>query len=92
MRKFKAMKPERYAKLIAKLKLSQQGAARFLGLAPRTSRRFISGHSDVDPRTAMLLELMVKHGISTDEALRSIGVDIEAAIRRAKPNAAPRYF
>lgn len=54
------MSPDRYAKVIAKLGLSQVGAAEFLGYDPRTSRRWISGDLEVPKVVAMLLEFMVR--------------------------------
>jgi hypothetical protein len=54
------MTPERYAVLIARLGLSQVSAADFLGINPRTSRRYVSGELAVPKVVAMLLELMVK--------------------------------
>lgn len=54
------MTPERYTKVIAKLGLSQVGAAEFLGYDPRTSRRWVSGDLEVPKVVAMLLELMIK--------------------------------
>ena len=62
----------RYAWLIERLGLNQSSAAYFLGISPRQSRRLIAGEYSVEPAAAMLLELMLEHGISVEEALRSI--------------------
>jgi transcriptional regulator with XRE-family HTH domain len=88
-----AISAERYCELIAKLGLSQRAAARFLGIAERTSRRYASGESLVDPRTGMLLEIMAKYKITPEQALRLIGVDVRTAAKEAAADGrAPRYF
>jgi len=86
------MAPERYAKVIAKLGLSQRAAARFLGINETTSRKMIRGDGIIGPATAMLLELMVKHDITPYDALRSIGINPEKAERKAEPRHAPTFY
>jgi hypothetical protein len=44
----------RYRKLLDLIGMSQVGAARFLGIDARTSRRFASGETEVPPPIAML--------------------------------------
>ena len=64
------MTPERYAKVIEKLGLSQVKAARFLGHDPRTSRRWISGDLVIPKAVGMLLELMIKTKSLSGEIMR----------------------
>lgn len=90
-----AIPAERFEHLLSKLDLAQRAAARFLGKNERTVRRMITGELFVDPATAMLLELMVKHHITPEEALRSIGINVKAAERKARkiePLREPRFF
>ena len=63
------MTPEQYEKAIANLGLSQVGAARFLDIGERTSRRFVAHESVIPRQTEMLLNIMVKHGITPELAL-----------------------
>jgi len=58
--------PDEYAALIAKLGLSQQGAARFLRIGTRTSRRWIAGEARIPYHVGLLLDLMVQHKIEPD--------------------------
>jgi len=62
------MTPAQYAKAIADLGMSQVGAARFLKIGERTSRRFIAGESKIPVVAEMLLNIMVAHGISPEIA------------------------
>lgn len=62
------MTPTQYKDAITSLGLSQVGAARLLGLDPRTSRRFASGEAPVPRAVALALRLMVEHGVALDEA------------------------
>lgn len=92
----RAISAERFAKLLDRLGLSQRAAARFLGIDERMARHFVAGTKPVDPRTAMLLELMVKQKVSPQDALRLIGISPRAAIKVTKqelgPLAAPRFY
>jgi DNA-binding transcriptional regulator YiaG len=49
-----------YRAAIEKLGLSQQGAARFLGVGERTSRRWALDEVRVPESVAMLLRLMIR--------------------------------
>jgi len=91
-RVIRAMSGARFTALLDQLGLSQRGASRFMGINERTARYYASGASPVDPRTAMLLEIMVTYKITPEQALRLIGIDTEAVAEAAGPNAAPRYF
>jgi hypothetical protein len=88
----RAISGARFAKLIASLGLSKSEAARFLGLNPRTVFRMVSGENRVDPATAMLLELMVKHDISPTAALKAIGIDVKAIEKETRPNVGLRFY
>lgn len=54
------MTPKQYAEAIDRLGLSQRGAAAFLGVDERTSRKWIAGDNRVPESVAMLLRLMIK--------------------------------
>jgi DNA-binding transcriptional regulator YiaG len=53
------MTPQEYKDTIKQLGLSQQGAARFLHVGDRTSRRWISGQSRIPYTVELLFDLMV---------------------------------
>lgn len=55
---------------LARLELSQLGAARLFGVGERTPRRWASGEADVPPPVAILLRLMLAGKVRT--------VDVEA--------------
>ena len=61
------MTPQEYRDAIARLDLTQVAAGEFLIGNPRTSRRWASGESPVPKSVAMLLGLMVRLGLSTDD-------------------------
>jgi hypothetical protein len=58
--------PKEYADLIERLGLSQNGAARFLRIGPRTSRRWIAGEARIPYHVGLLLDLMLQHKIEPD--------------------------
>lgn len=62
------MTPIQYKAALDGLGLSQVGAARLLGVDPRTSRRWALGEAAVPPSVALALRLMVRHGTGLDEA------------------------
>jgi len=66
------MTPGRYSQVIADLGLSQVEAAAFLGIDPRTSRRYVSGELTVPRVVAMLLELMVKTKSDPDRVAKLV--------------------
>ena len=47
--------------------LSQRGAARFFGIAERTSRTWALDEAPVHPTVALLLRYMVREGLSADD-------------------------
>lgn len=59
---------DRYRAQLEALGLNQSSGARFLQIDGRTSRRFADGEYEVPPITAMLLAIMVKHGITPAQA------------------------
>lgn len=69
----KKMTGDQYDRVIAKLGMTQRGAARFLDIGERTSRRFAAG--EPIPRSIeMLLRAMDKHGITPADAWELIGL------------------
>jgi predicted transcriptional regulator len=65
------MSPERYQRLIERLGMSRQSAARFLGVDHRTSERYANGEREVPVAVQMLLEHMARQRITPDEIRRS---------------------
>jgi len=61
------MTPEQYAEAIERLGLSQRGAGVFLKIGERQSRRYIAGDAKIPEPTAMLLRLMIKHGLKPED-------------------------
>jgi hypothetical protein len=62
------MNDKRYRELYEQLDLSQVRMATFLGVDPRTSRRWALGEKNMPYDAAILLELMAKHKLTPDEA------------------------
>jgi DNA-binding transcriptional regulator YiaG len=58
------MTANQYRAAIEKLGLSQRGAARFLGVDERSSRRWALGESAIPEAVAKLLRLMVRLDLS----------------------------
>jgi hypothetical protein len=56
-----------FSKAIDALGLTQVGAARFLGVDPRTCRRYVAGELPLPPAAAMLLRVMLAHGLAPDD-------------------------
>lgn len=61
------MTPKQYAEAIQRLGLSQRGAARFLGVDERTSRKWIAGDARIPESVALLLRLMVRLNLGPDD-------------------------
>ena len=57
----RTMTPQQYALALNALGLSQLAAGRWLGVSPRTSRRYITGNSTIPPAHAMLLRAAVHY-------------------------------
>jgi DNA-binding transcriptional regulator YdaS (Cro superfamily) len=64
------MTAHQYRAALAKLGLSQIAAARLLGSADRTSRRWALGERSVPPAVAILLKLMIAGKITPDDLRR----------------------
>lgn len=65
------MNADQYRAAIRKLGMTQRGAAKFLSIGERTSRRF-AADGNVDRPIAMLLTIMLQYKITPDEALSLI--------------------
>lgn len=61
------MTPKQYADAIERLSLSQRGAAKFLGIDERTSRKWIAGDARIPESAAKLLRLMVRLKLKPDD-------------------------
>lgn len=59
---------KRYRALYEKLGMSQRGAAHFLDMGERSSRRWASGQLEVPLAIMMLLEVMDAYGITPEQA------------------------
>jgi len=68
------MTADEYRQHIEALGLNQIRAARFLGIADRTSRYFAAGHP-IPQAIELLLRIMVAKKISAKAALRIAGLD-----------------
>jgi DNA-binding transcriptional regulator YiaG len=60
------MNAAQFSEAIKALGLSQLAAARFLGVGPRTVRRWVAADADVPKHVSMLLRLMVRDSIAPD--------------------------
>lgn len=65
---------QRYRDLIERLGMTQVGAAKFLDIGERTSRRWATDDIEVPLGVIMLLEIMVKHGITPHDARAHAGM------------------
>jgi DNA-binding transcriptional regulator YdaS (Cro superfamily) len=59
----RSMTPEQYAIAIHLLGLSQLAAGRWLGVSPRTSRRYITGHAEIPAAQALLLRAAIRYRV-----------------------------
>jgi hypothetical protein len=55
------MTSDQYRMALKVLGLSQLAAGRWLGVAPRTSRRYVTGDSPVPPAQVLLLRAAMHH-------------------------------
>jgi hypothetical protein len=69
----KPMNHNKFSKAIDALDLTQVGAARFLGVDPRTCRRYVAGELPLPPAAAMLLRVMLAHGLAPDDVSKLDG-------------------
>ena len=63
----KPMNHIEFSKAIDALGLTQVSAARFLGVDPRTCRRYVAGELPLPPAAAMLFRVMLAHGLAPDD-------------------------
>jgi hypothetical protein len=61
-----------YRDAIARLNLSQVGAAQLFGVNQRTSRRWIADEAPIPTSVALLLKIMIKHRLSPDSTEKLI--------------------
>lgn len=64
------MSSDDYRAALTALGLSQAGAARFLGIAPRTGRAYALGESPIPGAVSILLRLMLRRGFKVDDVER----------------------
>jgi hypothetical protein len=72
----KQTKPQRmtkrqYSEALQELGLTQVGAAEFLQVGHRTSRRWIAGDAPIPHAVRLLFALMIKHKIAPDDVCTS---------------------
>lgn len=60
------MTKDEYRDAIGRLGLTQVGAARFLGVNEKTSRRWASGESDIPRTVAVVLWLMLRFKVKPE--------------------------
>ena len=58
------MTANQFRAALARLELSQLGAARLFGVGERSPRRWASGDADVPPPVAILLNLLLENKIT----------------------------
>lgn len=61
------MTTDQYRDAISRLGLSQVGAAHFLGVDPRTSRRWALGELPIPRAVELLFALMLREGIKPSD-------------------------
>lgn len=67
------MTADEYSDTIARLGLSQNAAARLLGVDERTSRRWVSGERDVPEPAARFLQYLIATRKTGEQAMRVLG-------------------
>ena len=67
MNAVKPMNQTEFSKAIDALGLTQVSAARFLGVDPRTCRRYVAGELPLSPAAAMLFRVMLAYGLAPDD-------------------------
>jgi hypothetical protein len=69
------MTKKQYREYIKKLGMTQGGAARFLGMSDRSSRRFAAG-DDIPQQTELLLRMMIAKRITPEKAFEIAGLKL----------------
>lgn len=77
-----------YRAILAALELTQTGAARLLGINPRTSRRWALGEQDITETAARFLRLLVAAKITPARAARLLQIETHSG--GASPSAPAR--
>lgn len=72
----KPMTAKQYVAALEALGMTQRGAARFLGIDERTSRRWANNEQDVHLSVALLLRVMVESKITPEEAYQLAGLKV----------------
>ena len=62
-----------WSRQLQALGLPQVGAGRFLGVDPRTCRRYVADELPLPPAAAMLLRVMLAHGLAPDDVSKLDG-------------------
>ena len=70
-----------YRQSLAALNLSQVKAAHFLGVEPRTSRRWALGEAPVPIHVGILLFLMIEMGLSVADVNKMIDRPVPAPVK-----------
>ena len=60
----RSISPRQYRALIYMLGLTQEGAGRYLGVSPRTARRYVAGDAEIPPASVMLLRMLEANQIT----------------------------
>lgn len=64
------MTTDEYRTILAEIGLTQSGAARLLGVDPRTSRKWACGERDIPEPAARFLRLILAAKISPERAMK----------------------
>lgn len=64
------MTADEYREALARLDLSQVGAARLLGVDERTSRRWANGERDIPPPASRFLQYLIATGKTGAKAMQ----------------------
>jgi DNA-binding transcriptional regulator YiaG len=61
------MGPEELRRILMRLDITQDHAAKLLGRSPRTIRRWLAGERAIGPEAAILLRLLARDRIGADD-------------------------
>ena len=67
------MTPDEYRETIERLGLTQNGAARLLGVDERTSRRWALGERDIPPPAERFLRYLIATKRTGEQAMKVLG-------------------
>lgn len=77
--KHKPMSATELRSAVETLGVSQQGLARFLGVSYRAMRSWISGENATPKTVALVVRIMVRSGITTEDVERLLSKRAKAA-------------